>query len=500
MNFYRKAVEGAKPENANKPFTIKDKLAYAAGDFGCNMSFALNSYLMLFWTQYMGFSNNPDPVVANAQTLAIWGVIILVLKLWDAINDPLIGGLIDAIKPKPGQSKFKPWIFWGSFALIFAGALCFVPIKTAPVWLKITICVVGYLLWDMSYTIVNVPYGSLNSVITPDSKDRASLSTWRSIGSFIANIALAIAIPMVAYNKDGELVGSILIIVGLIAGIFGVVCFQFLCRGTIERVMVDYEAQREKQKFNYFKSLGAFFKNRAAVSFTFVSICQLLAMAFMQNLSGLWIQMTFPQFAKMSGIFSMLGMLPMFLVIPFVGKIVDKLGKKDASAWPMLIGVIGGILLLTIPMESVSATLGLILWMIPSICVGLGMSVNSLVGWAMVADCIDYQEVKTGRREEGVVYATYSLGRKLAQGFGASMISFLLLTTGYIAEYGPDQAVGVNSNIRYLLGAAYLIFFALQFILTYFVYNLDKKTVEEMEEKLGRNKKVEEVSAESAQQ
>ena len=104
MNFYRSAVSGATEETAKKPFTIKDKLAYMCGDLGCNMSFALNSYLMLFWTQYMGIS------------LITWGIIIFLLKIWDAI------------KPKPGQSKFKPWIFWGSLALIFSGAVCFVPI------------------------------------------------------------------------------------------------------------------------------------------------------------------------------------------------------------------------------------------------------------------------------------------------------------------------------------------------------------------------------------
>jgi GPH family glycoside/pentoside/hexuronide:cation symporter len=134
MSFYKKAVAGATPESIKKPFGMKDKLAYAAGDFGCNMSFALSgTYLMVFWTEFMGFSNNPDPVQASVETLAIWSIIILLVKIWDAINDPIIGGLIDKIQPKPGQSKFKPWIFWGSIALMFGGAVCFIPIPTAPV-------------------------------------------------------------------------------------------------------------------------------------------------------------------------------------------------------------------------------------------------------------------------------------------------------------------------------------------------------------------------------
>ncbi|MEG2002292.1 MAG: MFS transporter, partial [Clostridia bacterium] len=74
-------------DKAMRPFGMRDKIAYAMGDIGCNMSFALNSYLMLFYTQYIGLS------------ITTWGVIILLLKIWDAINDPIMGGLMDSIKP-----------------------------------------------------------------------------------------------------------------------------------------------------------------------------------------------------------------------------------------------------------------------------------------------------------------------------------------------------------------------------------------------------------------
>ena len=479
MNFYKKAVAGATPETASKPFGAKDKVAYMMGDLGCNMSFALNSYLMLFWTQFMGIS------------LATWAIIILVLKIWDAINDPIIGSLVDAIRPKQGQSKFKPWIFWGSFALIFAGALCFVPVPTAPMWLKIAICILGYLLWDMSYTIVNVPYGSLNAVISANADERASLSTFRSIGSFIANIVLAVAIPKLIYAPDGNIIGSMLIVIGLACGVVGIIAFQILCLGTTERVIVDYKVQQEGEKFNYWRSLKDFVKNRAAMSFTVVSIFQLLTMAFMTNASSLFIQQTFPNFASMSGIVSLLGFVPTFFVIPFVGKLVKKFGKKEASAWPLLIGVAGGLFLMTVPVEQYVGFKGVLLWLVPSMCCGLGISVNSLVGWAMVADCIDYHEIKTGRREEGVVYANYSLGRKMAQGFGASLVAVALLATGYVPTLGANQFIGVNSNIRYLLGLAYLIGFAAQFLILQFGYNLNKKKVAEMTELLGRENTIE---------
>ena len=491
MGFYSSAVQAAKPENLNKPLTMKDKLAYAAGDFGCNMSFALSgTYLMVFWTEYMGFSNNPDPVKASVETLAIWSIIILLVKIWDAINDPIIGGLMDKIKPRPGQSKFKPWIFWGSLALMFGGAVCFIPFREAPVIIRILVCVIGYLIWDMAYTIVNVPYGSLNSVISTNSTERASLSTWRSIGSFVGNIGLSIGLPLIVYDANGAIIGQSMFVVGLVTGIIAFVCFQFLCRGTTERVIVDYEEQKKKHKQSYFKSLKNFFTNKAAVSYTFVSIFQLLAMAFMQSYCVYFFKAAWPEQVQLSGIFGFLGMLPMFIFIPFATKLVAKFGKKEASTWPNIFGILSGLMLVLIPMENLSQGAGIAIYIISSVLIGLAISVNSLVGWAMVADCIDNQEIKTGVREEGVVYATYSLGRKLAQGVGSALVSAFLIIAAYNTEFGDaglPQADGVAASIRIILGLVYIVCFVAQFVLLHFVYDLDKKKVEEMEQQLGRS-------------
>ena len=443
MNFYKKAIAGATPESSSKPFGMRDKLAYAAGDLGCNMSFALSgTYLAKFWTEYMGFA---DPSLSATEytlrTAAIWSIIIILVKIWDAINDPIIGGIVDKIKAKPGQSKFKPWIFWGSFLLLFGGAVCFIPVQSAPVWVKILICIVGYLIWDMSYTLVNVPYGSMNSVISPNSEERAQLSTWRSIGSFLGNIVLSIGIPLFIYDDVGAIKGKLLIWVGLGAGLVAVACFQFLCRGTTERVVINYEEQKMSKDTSYFKSLGKFFTNKAAVSLTVFSIFQLLAMAFMQNYVVYYFQAAFPEYTSLSGIFGFLGMLPMFLVIPFATKIVKKFGKKEASTWPNLFGILSGIMLLVIPMEKMSPITGILIFTFSSVFMGLAISVSTLVCWAMVADCIDYQEIRTGVREEGVVYATYSLGRKLSQGIGASLVTALLVFTAFNLKAGKSNTL-----------------------------------------------------------
>ena len=111
----------AKLQTNNKfpKFGLKDKIGYGLGDFGCNLSFALiGTFLADFYTQFIGL------------TAGTWAIIILLAKIWDAINDPIMGGIMDNVKVGK-KSKFKPWIQIGSIGLIIAGALAFLPIKNA---------------------------------------------------------------------------------------------------------------------------------------------------------------------------------------------------------------------------------------------------------------------------------------------------------------------------------------------------------------------------------
>ena len=140
---------------------------------------------------------------------------------------------------------------------------------------QVLVCVVGYLIWDMAYTVVNVPYGAMNAAITTDPTERAQLSTYRGIGSMIANIVVLITLPLLCYDKDNNLIGSRMFIVALVLGIIGFAAFQILIKGTVERVAVSHEPQ-EKVKFNYFESLSAFLKNKAVVAITIASIALII--------------------------------------------------------------------------------------------------------------------------------------------------------------------------------------------------------------------------------
>jgi len=133
-----------------RKFGMRDSLAYAAGDFGCNMSFALKGTMAIFWTQFM-----------RMPSLTYAGLLILV-QIWDAINDPLIGSIIDNDKRNTyKRGKFLAYVWWGSLGLLVAGSACFIPwFKDSTNLIKSIVFVSGYILWDAFYTIANVPYGS----------------------------------------------------------------------------------------------------------------------------------------------------------------------------------------------------------------------------------------------------------------------------------------------------------------------------------------------------
>ncbi len=211
-------------EKGFRKFSIRDSIAYAAGDFGCNMSFALKGTMAIFWTQFMQMDS------------ILYAALLVIVQVWDAINDPLIGTIIDADRRQYKRNKFLTYIFVGSVGLIVGGALCFIPWRNAPNIAKILIFVFGYVLWDAFYTIANVPYGSLLSLISSDPADRASLSAWRSVGAMAGNILPMVLLPAIIYDNNNNIVGVRVFIAALLMGVLGFIAFQFMIKNTVIRV------------------------------------------------------------------------------------------------------------------------------------------------------------------------------------------------------------------------------------------------------------------------
>ncbi len=455
--------------NGHRKFSILDSVAYAAGDLGCNMSFALKGTMSIFWTQFMG--------------LELWyALLLIVVQVWDAINDPLIGSIVDADKHTYKRNKFLTYIWAGSIGLIIGGAMCFLPFPNAPVWAKMVIFIAGYVVWDAFYTVANVPYGSLLSLISTDVKDRASLSAWRSIGSMIGNMLPMVILPFLIYDKNNDLIGERVFFAALIMGFLGFICFQFMIKNTTIRVEQDITLNEEAPKFNVFKAFANFVKNRPAVGATVAAMGMFIGMQGATTAVTVIFQSYFKN-VQISGIVQLFAMIPIILFTPLARKMVAKYGKKELATFGSICSVAAGLGLFIIFPENTG--LDLIVYILCQLIYSLGLGIYSTVSWAMMGDAIDYNEWKTGNREEGTVYSLHSFFRKLAQGVGPSLVLIIMVALGYVGADKGNQAWQVAVNMRYLVAATFLFSALLQYLGLGVIYNLDKKTLAEMNKALG---------------
>ncbi len=475
-------------QNKHRPFGIRDSLAYAAGDLGCNMSFALKGTIMpLFWTQVMGLS-------------AWYSLLIVILQVWDAINDPLIGTIIDSDRHKYRRNKFLQYIWAGSIGLIIGGACCFIPVPGAPTWAKIIIFMAGYVIWDAFYTVANVPYGSLLSLISKEPADRASLSAWRSIGSMIGNMLPMVILPLLVYNADQSLNGPMVFVAALIMGALGFICFQFMIKNTEVRVDTEVNVNEEQPKFNVFKAMKNFVMNRPAVGATLAAMGMFIGMQGANTAVSVTFQIYFKN-AQISGLISMFSMIPIIVFTPLARKMVTKYGKKELSLIGSICYIVGAAVLLIAPLGIVPVSEGntgldLIMYVVAQLIMALGLGIYSTVSWAMMGDAIDYNEWKTGNREEGVVYSLHSFFRKLAQGVGPAVALTIMQGMGYVNNAKPDASGAFTEidvtlftwdfalEIRSLVAILFLVAGVMLFIGLGLVYNLDKKTLEKMNAEL----------------
>ena len=460
-----------KNTNEKRPFGIRDSLAYAAGDFGCNMSFALKGTMAIFWTQFM-----------RMDSILYAGLLILV-QIWDAINDPLIGSIIDRDKrTKYKRGKFLAYIWLGSIGLLVAGAACFVPwFKDSNDIIKGIVFVCGYILWDAFYTIANVPYGSLLSLISKDPADRASLSAWRSVGSLVGNMVPMVVLPMLIYDANNNIMGERVFLIALLMGVLGFISFQYMIRNTTIRVEEEVQCNEDQPKFNVFKAMGNFMKNRPAVGATVAAMGMFVGMQGASTAVTVMFQSYFKN-VQLSGVVSLFALIPIVVFTPLARKMVVKFGKKELATMGAICSMIACALMLLVPMKPDGS--GILVYIVCQLFNSLGMGIYSTVSWSMMGDAIDYNEWKNGTREEGTVYSLHSFFRKLAQGMGPSLALIVMAWLGYSEINGGNQLFSVALNMRYLVAALYLISAAMQFVGLSLIYNLDKKTLEKMNTEL----------------
>lgn len=462
----QKATKLEERMSSGKPFGMGDKVGYMLGDFGNSLLFNfIGSYLLVFYTDAFGIS------------AAAVGTLMVISRVWDAINDPIMGVIVD--KRKVGKNgKFRPYLKYMGMPLGIFTILTFLVIPSMPESMKIPYAYITYIGFGMCYTAINIPYGSLASVMTTDPVERTALSTWRNLAATFSMILLMVLTPKLIFDAQGLVSIKGFVVAAVLYAIIANIAYQLSYRMTTERVV--HEVKENQEKVGLLETIKTLGKNRALVGLVLSSLGTLTALFLPSSLNAYLFKDYF-QAPGLLGLGGMVGMIGTFIALPLTTKLVAKFGKKNVSTYSLIFSIVAYAIMVLFPSKNPY------IYMALSVVSGIGVGFYNMVVWALVGDVIDYQEYLSGKREEGTVYAAYSLARKLVQAIVGSIGGFALAAIGYQSGVAT-QTVEVAESIRMIITVIPLVGFVFGFITMRFVYNLTDKKLTEIEDELTRRR------------
>ncbi len=453
--------------NSVRPFGWRDKVGYMIGNVANDFTFIFASlFLQVFYTDVLGI---------NA---ALVGTMFLVSRMVDAVTDTIMGRIADKTKPGKG-GKFKPWLLRACGPVALASFLMYQSsMAGASMTLKIVYMFVTYLLWgSVFYTAINIPYGSMASVISGEADHRSALSAFRGIGSMIPQILVGVVMPMFLYKtlEDGtKIVNSAAFpIVALILSVAAAGCYilcYFMC---VERV----KPEETSAKVSFKDTLKTLFSNRALIAICLVYICFLGAQMLNQTINNYIFKDYFSNTMGLT-IMNAAGFVPALALAPLAVPLSRKFGKKELGIFAAILGTIAFAILFFMRTSSV--------WVYVAInIIGLlGFGLFNLIIWAFISDVIDDHELRSGTRQDGTVYAICSFSRKLGQAIASALGGWSLAWIGYAEGSLVGQTEAVKNGIYNIATLVPTILYLIVAIVLIFLYPLGKKKVLENTEAL----------------
>ncbi len=453
------AVMAQFEENAKRPFGLRDKIGYAAGDFANDLTFVIAAlFMMKFYTDIMGVS------------AALVGTLMMAAKVVDTFTDVAMGQVVDR-SGYTAKGKFAPWVRRFAGPVAVASFLIFAPyFADKPMGFKVFWMFFTYILWgSVCYTGVNIPYGSMASAMSDKPEERAMLSNWRTIGATVAQIVIVVILPMIVYTTDAEghqvLSGSKTMLASGVCSILAVLVYLICYHLSTERVKM--EAPEEKK--NVFELFGVLFTNRAFVG---IVVSALVFLLVQMTLSGMnnYIYPNYFNSAKALSMSGLLGCGVVLVMSTFVTKLAAKFGKKELAVVGAFIGA--GSMFLAYFVHTTNVAVFIALYMLAY----AGMSFFNIMCWAMIIDVIDDIEVKKNIRSDGTVYSVYSFARKLGQAAANGLTGLLLSIVGYSSAtaFDPDVVNGIYDVTTLFPAIGFLVLAAS----LAFLYPLSKKAVQ----------------------
>lgn len=460
----------------------KDYVGYAMGDAaGCLVFSLVTSILQKYYTD-----------VFNLSPLFIMFMFIGA-RVWDAINDPIMGRICDTVKPTK-YGRYRQWFLFISAPLAISAILLFIKWPGLGGDINyVGTCVyatVTYIIFGMCYTVLQIPYGSLASVVTTDVGERNKLSVYRAIGAALGSIPVFL-IASFAYEKRVDAAGNyvygengkIITDMQYAPVVIGVICMSIVSALLLiltfalnkERVITKPKA---KEKGATRKAIKLLFSNKAFISISIAALLLLAGQMFTQSfylyLFNDYFNANWMNLASQACTYS-----PMIVLMFFMPKLARKLGKKEVCAVGMTAASVANLILFFLRSMEPSKLMYIFL----ALCFvsGCGLTTLVLQLWAMATDAIDDIEVKTGSRDDGTAYSFFNFFRKLGQVVAAICVNGALLGMNYKYEKGAVQTL---ENLKKMYDLATLIpaiLFGLMALILFVFYPLSKNEVSKLQ-------------------
>ena len=441
-----------------RPFGVKDEIGYVFGDMaGSFVNLFVDAYFLIFCTNVLGIS-------------AGWmGTLFLVARLWDAINDPIMGSFPDRWMIGKSGDKFKPWIKIFMLPLALSGVLCFFNVPLEGIALHAYVAF-AYVLYGMSYTGTSMPFGAMASVVSDDPIQRSKLSRARSIGGTIVGIVGLSIVPVVCFDKQSNILPERFTLIAVIFGVLSIISYFVLLNFTQERIRQNSE---KAEKFNYGKVLKATVHNRPLIG---VMVATLGSMLFITG-SNQVRSYIFKEYYARTDVMSIISLatIPILVIcFPLVPKLVAKLGKEATLMAAIVSSTIFSVIPVVMEIKNVYVYSALV------VLGTIGQTVFTMLIWALVTDCLDYSEWKFNERSDGSMYSLYTFSRKIGSTIASTGVSFGLAAIGFVSGSNVVQTAEAVNGIYFLVNIIPVVTCALELIGVGLIFNLNKETTEQM--------------------
>lgn len=447
---------------ATREFGWRDKVGYLLGNVGNDFTFTFASiFLLVFYTKVLGISS------------ALVGTMFLIARFIDAFTDVTMGRIVDRTRGGMG-GKFRPWLLRMSAPVALASFLMYQStLANATMGIRIAYMFATYLLWgSIFYTAINIPYGSMASVLSSDTDDRAALSTFRSVGSLVANIAVGLIAPALIYTSDAmgnqivrsDMFPRVAAVFSIISVLSYLACYYL----TVERVDPPRPSS-EIKRLSFGETAKTLVTDRALIGIVLASVCVLAAQLLNQSINQ---YLFIDYFKDKSGVMIMtvLGMIPGLALAPLAVPVSRRFGKKEVGVFGCFCGALSCFLLFFLQTSSMW------LYITVNILGFLGFGIFNLIMWAFITDIIDDRQVRLGTREDGTIYAVYSFARKVGQaiagGLGGWALGWIGFDSGKTVQ--SESVIKGIYNIATLIPAILYLAVGLSLL---FIYPLNKQRV-----------------------